>query len=372
MLRTAIFCLVVTSVSIASAQDFIRADLDGDGRGGTISDARTFGHSVFPVGCTLAWDANDDGSINLADQTFMLNFISPAAPDTFPLPTIPAPGPTNCGPDPTPDNDPDLECTTAVICSGWTPPPVHAERVLEVASAFGAVGGTVTVGVTLDVPTPPNTPGVGAYCFGITHDPTVAMIADVRLGAEYQLTPPDWYRYEVSETGVTITALMSIFDAWVLSGNDLAIHEIDYLLVGAGTSSLTFAGELGVNPSPMMVVDTLSPMFREAWTPTTVGGTLTAEVLPFFLRGDANDDGAFDIADPIAILVGLFTAGAAPACSDAQDVNDDGLINVADGIYALSALFTEGPPPAFPGPEVCGWDPTPDMQPEPCNSSSCP
>ncbi len=93
---------------------------------------------------------------------------------------------------------------------------------------------------------------------------------------------------------------------------------------------------------------------------------------PAFIRGDANDDGSFDIGDPIAVLALLFVPGTASLpCQDAGDANDDGLLNIADAVSALASLFSPGaplPPPPHPD---CGGDPTTDAL--GCdNSSGCP
>ncbi len=77
-----------------------------------------------------------------------------------------------------------------------------------------------------------------------------------------------------------------------------------------------------------------------------------------FVRGDANIDGARDIADAIKILFHLF-GGQALSCLDAADVNDDGQMNIADAVYALAFLFAAGAPPPPPFPDA-GWDPTDD------------
>ncbi|MGE3165764.1 MAG: hypothetical protein AB7O52_12710 [Planctomycetota bacterium] len=79
-----------------------------------------------------------------------------------------------------------------------------------------------------------------------------------------------------------------------------------------------------------------------------------------FIRGDCNDDGNYNIADPVSLLGFLFPAGPAPVlpCSDACDCNDDGMLNIADAICLLSGLFgavTVPPAPPHPG---CGEDPT--------------
>jgi len=85
-------------------------------------------------------------------------------------------------------------------------------------------------------------------------------------------------------------------------------------------------------------------------------------VLPFtspaqeFLRGDANSDGAFDIADVVKTLGFLFQGEAVP-CLVALDSNDDETVDIADGVYSLQALFGGGPSP-LPPYQLCGPDET--------------
>lgn len=80
---------------------------------------------------------------------------------------------------------------------------------------------------------------------------------------------------------------------------------------------------------------------------------------PLFLRCDANQDGAIDVADPIFLLDYGFRTGPAPPCLDAADANDSGDVDLADAIFLLDYLFGSGrhpwPPVVVPGP-----DPTPD------------
>jgi len=89
-----------------------------------------------------------------------------------------------------------------------------------------------------------------------------------------------------------------------------------------------------------------------------------------FRRGDANGDGAINIADAITSLDFLFGPGIPPECEDAYDANDDGTINIADPIALLAALFgspTVPMPYPYPG---CGNDPTADVL--TCVVSPCP
>ncbi|MEM7164740.1 MAG: hypothetical protein AAF581_04710 [Planctomycetota bacterium] len=78
-----------------------------------------------------------------------------------------------------------------------------------------------------------------------------------------------------------------------------------------------------------------------------------------FRRGDANKDGALNIADAIQILQALFSGPVVDACPDASDVNDDGGNDIADPVALLAHLFGNGGP--LPAPfATCDFDLTPD------------
>ena len=77
---------------------------------------------------------------------------------------------------------------------------------------------------------------------------------------------------------------------------------------------------------------------------------------PQFIRGDANGDSLFNIADTVKILEVLFQSQPVE-CSNAMDINDDDVANIADAIYGLGVLFSGFPPPVAPFPS-CGADPT--------------
>ena len=81
----------------------------------------------------------------------------------------------------------------------------------------------------------------------------------------------------------------------------------------------------------------------------------------WFIRGDANRDGALNIADAVAALDYLFGgAGAILLCDDAADSNDDGALNIADPVALLAYLFTA--PIPLPSPfGGAGGDPTADL-----------
>ncbi len=88
---------------------------------------------------------------------------------------------------------------------------------------------------------------------------------------------------------------------------------------------------------------------------------LAPPATPTFRRGDTNQDGSFDIGDPVSLLSQLFGLASPAPCADAADSNDDGAQDISDVVFALSSLFVLGAPaPSAPGSVSCGIDPTPD------------
>jgi hypothetical protein len=81
--------------------------------------------------------------------------------------------------------------------------------------------------------------------------------------------------------------------------------------------------------------------------------------LPLFVRGDANQDLAIDVGDPISLLQSLYQGAGLPRCADACDANDDGMVDLADAIYLLGYIFADGRQPPIPFP-AAGLDWTPD------------
>ncbi|MFN0059181.1 MAG: dockerin type I repeat-containing protein [Planctomycetota bacterium] len=98
---------VVETVIPCPAGGFRRGDVNDDG-GTNIADAVFLLNSLFvpsspSTTCLDSADSNDDGAVNIADAVYLLNALF-----VIGSPPTPAPGPTNCGPDPT-SGDP-LDC----------------------------------------------------------------------------------------------------------------------------------------------------------------------------------------------------------------------------------------------------------------------
>jgi hypothetical protein len=78
----------------------------------------------------------------------------------------------------------------------------------------------------------------------------------------------------------------------------------------------------------------------------------------FFLRGDANLDGIFSLADVFSILRFNFLGGPM-ACLDAADVDDSGQIDQTDALFLFDAIFNRRRTPPEPFLNL-GRDPTHD------------
>lgn len=98
-----------------------------------------------------------------------------------------------------------------------------------------------------------------------------------------------------------------------------------------------------------------NPLFRPQLT-------IDFTVPELFQRGDCNDDGAYDIADAIALVCYLFPVSTPTTltCEDACDANDDEALDAADPITLLNTLFGTSPTP-LPAPTACGLDPAGDL-----------
>ena len=79
-----------------------------------------------------------------------------------------------------------------------------------------------------------------------------------------------------------------------------------------------------------------------------------------FVRGDSNEDGAVNIADPVRTLVILFKGYPMPECADAVDANDDGRLDISDPVTELNFLFRAGEALPAPGSAFSGFDRTGD------------
>ncbi len=212
---------------------------------------------------------------------------------------------------------------------------------------------------------------VGAFSFGLEHDPAKLDLLDITL--EDTVTEevnggdgPEYVARNLSPeggTGGTLAILVSLenepFDT-ISPGEDQPIANFIY---GAGTSvgggdstTVQFTGDLGSPPVSLVV-----SVAGKTWEPFLVNGTITVVetdvVTHSFLRGDVNSDGIVAISDAIALLSFMFPSASSsfsPDCEASGDINDDGIFTLAeDAIRLLNYLFNSGTAPAAPFPD-CG------------------
>ena len=91
--------------------------------------------------------------------------------------------------------------------------------------------------------------------------------------------------------------------------------------------------------------------------------------MPWFRRGDANNDGHIDMSDSIYLLGWLFLGGEDPGCIAAGNANGDLVIDLSDAVYLLGHFFlgADAPVAPFPG---CGPGSESDVE-LGCVESSC-
>ena len=181
-------------------------------------------------------------------------------------------------------------------------------------------------------------------------------------------TTNDWV--EPAVTGITPEEGLE-GDTVTITGTDFH-NGIKVFFAGVRSPNVTFdengptPGQLeaevppGVEGPAAVTVENLDGQVSPAMTFTYLPPP------PTFVRGDVNDDGSVNVADPLKLLVHLFQ-GVDINCRDAADLNDDGDVNVTDAMYGLAFLFQGGAAPSAPFPSA-DEDPTEDA--EGCERSS--
>ena len=87
-----------------------------------------------------------------------------------------------------------------------------------------------------------------------------------------------------------------------------------------------------------------------------------------FLRGDCNNDAAYNLSDALSVLGFLFLGHQEPECKAACDANGDETLVITDAVFILLNLFSGGESPAPPSGE-CGVPPqVPVLS---CDASAC-
>ncbi len=223
------------------------------------------------------------------------------------------------------------------------------------------------------------------FSFGLAHPETALQATNVvavnALAALAGGVGPDYFEATLFADGVTLGTVYSFLGAETITIDAPAsLVSVAYQtnaaeLIGFSDSvdaALTWTETLG---TPLVTNIFISA--GVALDPAEIDGNVelnpvapvAASQVPF-RRGDANNDGLYDIADTIYLLSHLFESGAEPPCAAAADINADGGLDIGDPIFALTGLFDGGADPSAPF-AACGVEPNPDRL--PCDEfDNCP
>ena len=241
-----------------------------------------------------------------------------------------------------------LFCPAFALAGGEPPSPV-----ITITGGTLLPGETLVSSVILDHDLDAN-----GWALSICHDPAVLAVQFFGLGTEALSvnggSPPDFVGTESTDEGWALQVVISNFGAAVLPPGSHELAVAHYTSVAPGVSNLCPC-TLSV-PAPPATVIVYS---GASLVPAAVCEDVIVPVGPYFVRGDANVDGAVDLGDAVEILNTLFGGGGLAPCLEAADVNADALVDIADPIALLAYLFSGGIAPSAPFPE-CGADDTVD------------
>jgi len=75
---------------------------------------------------------------------------------------------------------------------------------------------------------------------------------------------------------------------------------------------------------------------------------LTLSIAPYFICGDADDDGIVNLLDIVYLIDWKYKSGPAPLFEESSDVNSDSTVDILDIIYMIDFKFKGGPAPVCP------------------------
>jgi hypothetical protein len=150
--------------------------------------------------------------------------------------------------------------------------------------------------------------------------------------------------YSVDGPGVV---RIGVFDAFIRSSAS-DVSAILHLSVPLSTNVSELSLDWTVlSPGQAPTPDSsVFPLFYSS--PGDDGFVPTLQGLCCIVAGDANSDGAYNIADVTFLIARIFSGGVAPVCEQAADADGGGAVDIADVTYGIANIFTGGPSP------ICG------------------
>ena len=230
----------------------------------------------------------------------------------------------------------------------------HVMAILQVDVAPGSAGAspvTYQAAAVYPAPSPPVT-NVMTDLMGFSISPGLAngsiTIVEPALPVISSIDP---------SSGASGAQIMIAGENFYADGLTASVCGTAVTPTGSETSIVATVPDCGLDDPATVVVEVCN------FVGCTTSKAFTYEPPPegtLFRRGDANSDGAVNIADGVTVLNFLFTGGERPSCLASADTDDVGGINLTDGVYVLGFLFLGGPIPPPPGPFTCDLDGTPE------------
>jgi cohesin domain-containing protein/dockerin type I repeat protein len=372
----------------ASSQDqapvFLRGDANADGRV-SLSDAmlirkwsNAFNHNnqiptevVIP--CLDTADADDNGWVETLDsvviscELFYEGSCQPFGSIRSPFPQV--------GPDTTADGPEQSNGGNDLGCASYDPHPQEATDDLIRLGEFSASPGQqveipvyltnsrkvlaiqLVIGYDAQVLSPiPGTTGACKYSLdfqGSAYEALFDTIQPIFPTCRYLgMAVTKWYPDQGFFTVGIVNSFMDPdenYEARLPEGDDRLVFKIRAMVSANAAPGTSMTLDLtngpdgeGVRP-PYFIRNELTyengGSFVSTLPQRMAGKIAIVDDIIFFIRGDANRDGAVDISDPISVIEYLYLGGPAPTCMDAADADDNGQVELTDAVVVLSSLF---------------------------------
>jgi hypothetical protein len=351
--------LILHNTGLSAQQtngDFRRGDCHVDGHVDLADVVQVIDYlfgGAAPIDCALACDANDDDTIDVQDIITITSYV--VLDGTLPPPV------GSCEQDPTPGT---LFCD--VPCDPPVVQPLSPEHRFEVMVAPPQPQSLV-LSVASTSPDP-----LHAFSFGLCHDPSEGSVQQLDLGVDLQPNPPDFIQVVIEPGGWTAAVVMSFLNSQPFpAGSEQRVFEAQYEIDLTSPVGFTEFCPCETIGDPPLAIRMVTEDGESVWPEFDCLSLVIVDPI-FFVRGDCNGDGGFNIADVVYLLDYLFIGSVVLPCEDASDIDDDGSLNIADPINYLAYLFSGGPPPAAPNPVTgCGEDVI-DTDSLDCEEMNCP
>ena len=202
----------------------------------------------------------------------------------------------------------------------------------------------------------PGTACLLVWCGAVEGEMTLQFTGNDGTFDLYDVSGLDWTLF-VSLCPASLSGVPhAVSGGGIFAVDGLAVNgrlELDLNVVDIGGPFSYDSGVVSLD-APFPQVQNLTIAHVDTSTSYTINAAAIVVDL-VYRRGDANDDGQYNIADAVASLSALFVPSTPPLhCLAAADSNGDDTFNIADAIYTLSALFVIGSPlPPSPHPD-CG------------------